>query len=138
MFSIPLTKLLLGYLLTAMVFFAIDLVWLGLLAKNLYNKFLGDLLADQVNWTAAIIFYLIFIVGIFIFAILPAVEKESVKHAIVYGVLFGFFTYATYDLTNLATLKGWPIKIVLIDILWGMVLTGSVATAGYYILRWLK
>lgn len=138
MFSIPLTKLLLGYLLTAMVFFAIDLIWLGLLAKNLYNKFLGDLLADQVNWTAAIIFYLIFIVGIFIFAILPAVEKESVKHAIVYGVLFGFFTYATYDLTNLATLKGWPIKIVLIDILWGMVLTGSVATAGYYILRWLK
>jgi uncharacterized membrane protein len=138
MFSIPFSKLLLGYLLTALVFFAIDLVWLGLLAKNLYNKFLGDLLADQVNWTAAIIFYLIFIVGIFIFAILPAVERESVKHAIIYGVLFGFFTYATYDLTNLATLKGWPIKIVLIDILWGMVLTGSVATAGYYILRWLK
>lgn len=94
-------------------------------------------MAEQVNWTAAIVFYLLFIIGIFIFAILPAVEKESFKHALIYGALFGFFTYATYDLTNLATLKDWPVKIVFIDILWGSVLTASVSVSGYYITKWL-
>ena len=138
MASFTFSKLLLGYFLTALVFFTIDLLWLGLIAKNMYNKLLGHLLAEQVNWPAAIIFYLLFIIGILIFAVLPAIEKESLQHAIIYGVLFGFFTYATYDLTNLATLKDWPTKVVWIDILWGMVLTGSVATAGYYIFKWLK
>ena len=127
-----------SYFLTAVVFFAIDIVWLGVLAKNLYNRHLGSLLAEQVNWTAAIVFYFLFIIGIFVFAILPSIEKDSVWYALVYGVLFGFFTYATYDLTNLATLKDWPFKIVLIDVFWGMILTGSVATAGYYITKWLS
>ncbi|WP_323756189.1 DUF2177 family protein [Roseivirga sp.] len=130
--------LLKSYLLTTIVFFAIDLVWLGVVAKNLYNKHLGGLLADQVNWTAAIIFYLLFIVGIYIFAIVPAVNKESLKYAIMMGALFGFFTYATYDLTNLATLKDWPIKIVFIDIIWGSVLTAAVSASGYGITRWLQ
>ena len=133
----PFTKILLGYLLTTVVFFAIDILWLGLIAKGLYNKILGHLLAEQVNWTAAIVFYLLFIVGIFVFAILPAVEKESFRYALIYGALFGFFTYATYDLTNLATLKGWPVKIVFIDILWGIVLTASVSISGFYIMKWL-
>lgn len=133
----PFTKILLGYLLTTVVFFAIDILWLGLIAKGLYNKILGHLLADQVNWTAAIVFYLLFIVGIFVFAILPAVDKDSFRYALIYGALFGFFTYATYDLTNLATLKGWPVKIVFIDILWGMVLTASVSISGFYIMKWL-
>lgn len=132
----PISKLILTYLLTTVVFFAIDLLWLGFLGKNIYQKYLGHLLGD-VNWTAAIIFYLLFIVGIFIFSIAPALEKESVAHALLYGALFGFFTYATYELTNLATLKDWPTPIVFIDILWGVVLTGSVATAGFYIGRWL-
>ena len=126
-----------SYLLTTLVFFAIDLVWLGVIAKNLYSKHLGGFLTDQVNWTAAIVFYLLFIIGIFIFAIMPAVEKESFKHALIYGALFGFFTYATYDLTNLATLKDWPVKIVFIDIIWGSVLTASVSVSGYYITKWL-
>lgn len=138
MTDIPFSKLIISYLLTAVVFFAIDILWLGLIAKNLYNKLLGSLLAEQVNWTAAIIFYLIFIVGIFIFAIIPGVGKADVMHSLLYGVLFGFFTYATYDLTNLATLKGWPLKVVIIDIIWGMVLTGSVAIAGFYITSWLN
>ena len=99
---------------------------------------MGHLLAEQVNWTAAGIFYLLFIVGIFVFAIMPAVEKESFRHALIYGALFGFFTYATYDLTNLATLKDWPLKIVLIDILWGAVLTASVSISGFFIMRWLS
>ena len=133
----PVQKLILGYLLTTLVFFAIDLVWLGVIAKDMYNKLLGNLLADKVNWTAAIIFYLLFIVGIFIFVILPAVEKNSFIKAEVLGALFGFFTYATYDLTNLATLKGWPLKIVFIDIIWGMVLTSIVSSAGYFIMKWI-
>lgn len=130
-------KIIVHYLLTAIVFFAIDLLWLGVIAKGLYNKYLGEFLADKVNWTAAIIFYLLFIVGIFIFAIQPALEKQSLQKAIVYGALFGFFTYATYDLTNLATLKNWPLEIVFIDIIWGMVLTASVSTAGYFISKWI-
>ena len=132
------TKILQGYLLTTAVFFAIDMLWLGLIAKGLYQKILGHLLAEQVNWTAAGIFYLLFIVGIFVFAIMPAVEKESFRYALIYGALFGFFTYATYDLTNLATLKDWPLKIVLIDIVWGAALTASVSISGFFIMRWLS
>jgi uncharacterized membrane protein len=133
----PLKTLLLSYALTTLVFFAIDLVWLGVVAKGLYARYLGSFLAPNVNWTAAIIFYLLFIVGIFIFAIVPAVEKGSVSHAVVYGALFGFFTYATYDLTNLATLKDWPLPIVFIDIAWGSVLTALLSLAGYHITRWV-
>lgn len=131
------TKYLLPYLLTALVFFGIDIVWLGVVAQKLYQKYLGSFLSDQVNWTAAIIFYLLFIVGIFIFAIVPAHEKNSLQTAILFGVLFGFFTYATYDLTNYATLKDWPVQIVFIDILWGVILTGATAVAGFYIMKWL-
>ncbi len=131
-------KYILAYSLTAIVFFAVDILWLGFLAKDIYNKYLGDLMADKVNWTAAIIFYLIFIIGISVFAIYPAVDKNSVGQAILLGALFGFFTYATYDLTNLATLKGWPLNIVLIDITWGIVLTAIVSTAGFYITKWIQ
>ncbi|MDX1674322.1 MAG: DUF2177 family protein [Longimicrobiales bacterium] len=127
------TRLLIAYVLTALVFFAIDLVWLGLVARDLYQRFLGHLLGD-VQWGAAVVFYLLFIVGIFIFAIVPAVERGSPTHALLMGGLFGFFTYATYDLTNLATLEGWPLGIVFIDIAWGVVLTGVVAFAGYQIM----
>lgn len=134
----PFPKLILSYLCTTVVFFAIDMVWLGFIAKGLYARQLGHLMADQVNWTAAIGFYLLFITGIFIFAIMPAVSADSWKHALLYGALFGLFTYATYDLTNLATLKGWPMSIVWIDIAWGMVLTGSVSLAGFYITRFFK
>ena len=129
--------LLKAYLLTTVVFFAIDIIWLGVIAKNLYNKYLGKLLAPKVNWTAAMIFYLLFIVGIFYFAIVPSVEAASLEDAILEGALFGFFTYATYDLTNLATLRGWPIRIVFIDVIWGSFLTASVSTAGFYIMNWL-
>ncbi len=131
----PFYKLIISYLLTTVVFFAVDMAWLGYFAKDLYKKYLGSFLSDKVNWTAAIIFYLLFIVGIFYFAILPAVEKNSVVKAIISGALFGFFTYATYDLTNLATLKDWPLPIVFIDIIWGSVLTGIVSTAGFYIVK---
>lgn len=130
-------KLIISYILTTIVFFAIDMVWLGFIAKNIYRKYLGALLSDTVNWTAAIIFYLVFIVGIFIFVILPSVEKQSVMRALLYGGAFGFITYATYDLTNYATLKGFPLNIVIIDLAWGAVLTAIVSIAGYFITRWV-
>ncbi|MBX9778991.1 MAG: DUF2177 family protein [Chitinophagaceae bacterium] len=134
----PFSKLLLSYLLTFIVFLVIDLTWLGFIAKDLYRKYLGGFLSEQVNWTAAIIFYFLFIIGIFIFTILPAVEKNSLTSAILLGALFGFFTYATYDLTNLATLKGWPLKIVFIDIIWGTILTASVSTVGFCIVKYFR
>ncbi|WP_297086050.1 DUF2177 family protein [uncultured Draconibacterium sp.] len=127
-----------SYLLTLVAFLAIDLLWLGIVAKNLYHKYLGSFLSEQVNWTAAIIFYLLFVAGILIFAVVPALNKQSVQHALIMGALFGFFTYATYDLTNLATLKGWPLPIVIIDITWGTVLSASVAFCGYYLSRWIS
>jgi uncharacterized membrane protein len=133
-----LAKLIGSYLLTTAVFFAVDLLWLGVIAKNFYGRHLSNFLSEEVNWTAAIVFYLLFIVGIFLFVIIPAFEKQSYSHAIVYGALFGFFTYATYDLTNLATLKNWPLNVVVVDILWGMVLTASVSVSGYYITQWLN
>ncbi len=125
------------YFLTVPVFFLIDLIWLGIVAKNFYQKNLKYILSPNVNWTAAIVFYLIYIVGILIFAVLPAVAKDSLRHAVVWGALFGFFTYATYDLTNLALLKDWPLNIVFVDILWGVVLCSAVAALSFYIAKWL-
>jgi len=126
-----------SYLLTFMVFLMIDMLWLGVIAKNIYQKYLGDFLTDSVNWTAAFIFYFIYVVGISIFVIYPSINKGSVYHVILMGALFGFFTYATYDLTNLATLKGWPLPIVFIDIIWGSVLSAVVSLSGFYIVKWL-
>lgn len=134
----PFTKLAISYLLTFAVFFIIDMAWLGFIAKDIYRKYLGSFLSDNVNWTAAFIFYFLFVAGIFIFAILPAIEKDSLRAAVVMGALFGFFTYATYDLTNLSTLKGWPLTIVFIDIVWGAILTGLVSTAGFYIVKFVR
>ena len=125
------------YALTVPVFFIIDLIWLGVVVKGFYQKNLKYILSPNVNWTAAIIFYLMYIAGILIFAVLPGVAKDSVRHAALWGALFGFFTYATYDLTNLALLKDWPLNIVVVDILWGVVLCTVVATLSFYIAKWL-
>lgn len=132
------TKILLLYFLTTCVFFAVDMVWLGLIAKKLYRKYLGGFMGDSIKWLPAIIFYLLFIVGVLLFVVFPAMEKESLTKAMLFGALFGLFTYATYDLTNFATLKGWPVQIVFIDILWGMVLAGAVSASGYLFARWLS
>jgi uncharacterized membrane protein len=125
------------YALTVPVFFLVDLLWLGVAAKGFYQKNLNHLLSPQVNWPAAIIFYLFFIAGILIFAVVPAVEKNSLRYAAVYGALFGFFTYMTYELTNLALIKDWPISIVFVDILWGVVLCTTVSMLSYLSARWL-
>jgi uncharacterized membrane protein len=125
------------YFLTVPVFFGIDMIWLGFIAKGFYRNNLGHLLRSDVNWSAALIFYLLYIGGILIFATLPALEKKSLYQAVVLGGLFGFFAYATYDLTNMATLKDWPLNVVIVDIVWGIVLTASVGAASFLIGRWL-
>ena len=125
------------YFLTLLAFFAIDMLWLGLVARNFYQKYLGHLMRSPVNWPAAILFYLLFIGGIIFFAVRPALAETSIVKAIFYGVLFGLMTYATYDLTNLATLKDWPLTVTLVDLLWGMVLSGSVSAIGYLAGQWL-
>ena len=125
------------YALTVPVFFIIDLIWLGMVAKGFYQNNLRYILRPDVKWSAAIIFYLIYIVGILIFAVLPAVAKDSWQHAALWGALYGFFTYATYELTNLALLKDWPLNIVIVDILWGVILCTAVATISFYAAKWL-
>ena len=123
--------------MTVPIFFLIDMIWLGFVARGFYQSQLGSFLSDTVNWTAALTFYFLYIAGILIFAVVPALEKGSVVRAVVMGALFGFFTYATYDLTNLATLRDWPVKVVMVDIAWGMVLCATVSLCSYVIGRWL-
>lgn len=121
------------YAIALPVFFAIDMVWLGLVAKGFYRAQIGTLMKTDVNWTAAIIFYLIFIAGLVVFVIAPAVEKGSWTHAILFGALFGLVCYATYDLTNLAVAKDWPLLVTIVDLVWGAVLAASVSTITYFI-----
>jgi uncharacterized membrane protein len=115
------------------VFFALDMFWLGIVAKDFYRAEIGTLLKPDVNWIAAIIFYLIFIAGLVVFVITPAMEKGSWKHALLFGALFGFVCYATYDLTNLAVAKDWPLLVTIVDLVWGAVLAASVSTATFFI-----
>lgn len=115
------------------VFFVIDMIWLGFVAKDFYRGQIGALMKSDVNWTAAIIFYMIFIAGLVVFVIAPAVEKGSWTHALLFGALFGLVCYATYDLTNLALAKDWPLLVTLVDLAWGAILSASVSTATYFI-----
>lgn len=111
----------------------IDLVWIGVIAKDFYRGQIGALMKSDVNWLAAIIFYLIFIAGLVVFVILPAIEKGSLTHAVIFGALFGLVCYATYDLTNLALAKDWPLLVTIVDLAWGAVLSGSVSAITYLI-----
>jgi len=122
------------YLLTFFLFFAIDLVWLGVIAKNLYRQEIGFLMTDQIRWGAALVFYLLYILGLVIFVILPSFHKGSPTSALLLGALFGLICYATYDLTNLATLKGWPVRIVIYDLLWGAFISGITS----FLVTWIS
>jgi len=123
------------YAVALIVFFVIDIVWLAVVAKDLYRKELGFVMSPRPNWIAAILFYLIFITGLVFFVVNPAVEKESWTYAMLVGMFFGFITYSTYDLTNLATLKDWPLKITIIDLIWGTALGGLVSTVTFLVLK---
>jgi uncharacterized membrane protein len=121
------------FLIALPVFFVIDMIWLVIVAKNFYRGQLGGLMKQDINWYAAIIFYIIFIAGLVTFVISPAVEKQSWVHALFYGALFGLITYSTYDLTNLATLKDWPVMVTIVDLIWGTVLAAAISFITYSI-----
>lgn len=123
------------YLIALPVFFAIDMVWLGLVANNFYKKHIGFLMTNEVNWIAALIFYLLFIAGLVVFVISPALEKNSLITALLLGALFGLITYATYDLTNLATIRNWPLLVTVVDLLWGMTISASVSAVSFLIAK---
>jgi uncharacterized membrane protein len=122
---------LVGYVAALVAFVGADMVWLGLMVQRLYRPALGNILAANVNLPAAIAFYLIFPIGLVIFAVMPAVRSETLGHATLHGALFGFFAYATYDLTNQATVRGWPTQLTIIDVAWGSALGGFAATIAY-------
>ncbi|HWS48969.1 MAG TPA: DUF2177 family protein [Candidatus Methanoperedens sp.] len=126
------------YFLTLTVFLAIDGLWLTLIAKNFYAKHLGYLMSKTPNLAAAGIFYLIYIVAMLAFVLVPAIEKKSLMQAITMGALFGFSAYATYDLTNLATIKDWPLLITIVDLIWGATLSALVAGVSFSIYKWIS
>ena len=115
------------------VFVLVDMIWLGTMAGRLYKPILGDIMAPQFNPAAAAVFYLLYPVGLVIFAINPALKVGSVSTALMYGALFGFFTYATYDLTNQATLRNWSTLLTVVDIAWGTVLGAIAAASAFWI-----
>lgn len=123
------------YFLTLITFLIIDLLWIGFFAKNLYKANLGSYLLENPKWVPAFIFYSLYVFSVFIFCIKPALENNSLNQALLLGAFFGFICYATYDLTNYATLKDWPLKVVIVDILWGTVLTLITALVGYKIAK---
>jgi uncharacterized membrane protein len=125
------------YLITLAVFFAVDMIWLGVVAKGFYRKHLGYLMGPKVNWAAALLFYLVFIAGLLIFVIRPALAQGEPFKALLMGALFGLISYATYDLSNLATLKDWPMVVTVVDLVWGTTLGGLVSLAGALLGRWL-
>ena len=123
--------------ITLVIFFVVDLVWLGLVAREFYNKHIGFLRAEQTNWAAALAFYLIFSVGLLYFAIIPGWQARELGTTALNAAVYGFLTYATYDLTNLATLKNWPTGMSLVDIAWGTLLSAAVGTLSFFTYGWL-
>jgi len=120
-------QMILLYLIALMAFFLIDMIWLGAVAKGFYRKHLGAFMAQKIIWPAAILFYLLFIVGLLVFVIRPAVAQGEPFQAFLFGALFGLVSYATYDLTNLATFKDWPLVVTVVDLAWGAALGGLVS-----------
>ena len=130
-------KWFLYYGIAVVVFMVIDLIWLGFIAKDIYSKYLGYLMSDKVNWIAAVVFYLIFIGGVLYFVIYPSLLDQNITNLVIRAAFFGFITYATYDLTNLATIKDWPVQITIIDLIWGTTLSTSVSVISYFIIKLL-
>jgi uncharacterized membrane protein len=130
------THVLLLYGITALTFFVIDLVWIGVVAKGFYGKHIGGMLGERVNWVAALIFYFIYIGGIVLFVLIPALKNDSgVIHVIVMGGLLGLFAYGTFDMTALALFKGWPVIVTVVDMVWGAFLTASTAATALWLVH---
>lgn len=133
-----LPKLLALYAATLVAFLALDFVWLALATPRLYRPALSGVLAENPKLWAAVLFYALYVVGVVALAVVPGLSAGSLAAALWRGALFGFLAYATYDLTNLATIRDWPISITLIDLVWGTLLTSATTFAGYQVGVWLK
>ena len=123
------------YFISLPIFVLLDALWVGVITKSFYAKYLGFLFKRDVNWVAVILFYLLFIVGLVYFVIYPALERKSLTHTLYSGALFGLVTYATYDLTNLATIKNWPSIVTIVDLLWGSILAAIVSLITFLIIN---
>jgi uncharacterized membrane protein len=126
------TRLALAYLGAALTMAALDLVWIGFVMRPQFEASIADLLAPKTNLPAAVLFYLLYVGGIVFFAVAPALKGGGWHSALGLGAMLGLFCYATYDLTNLATLKGWPVQTAALDIAWGIALTAAASAAGYF------
>lgn len=131
-------ELIISFIVAAAVMGVLDYIWLGYVGKKLYYREMGNLLLKKPNMLAALLFYVIYVVGTVVFVVVPALEKESLLYATGMGALFGLVAYATYDLTNLATMKGFSRKIVVIDLLWGALITMLTATGAYLAVQLLS
>lgn len=123
------------YIVSLSVFLGIDFLWLGFIARKLYQKYLGYIMTDKVVWFSALLFYLIFISGLIFFVVEPALKDKGMLYALYAGAFFGFVAYATYDLTNLATIKGWPLIVTVLDLIWGAFISGSTALITVFIIK---
>jgi len=124
---------LIGYLVAFVTFVSADMVWLGTMAPRFYRPTLGDIAISGVNLPPAILFYIVYPVGLLIFVINPALKSGSISTAVLYGALFGFFTYATYDLTNYATLRNWTMQLTLVDAAWGTILAAITSATTFWL-----
>jgi uncharacterized membrane protein len=124
-----------GYLAAAVLFLGLDALWLGVVARRFYLDALGGLMRDRPHRGVAVLFYAVHLTGIVVFAVIPALGQEAGR-AMLLGALFGLCTYAAYDLTNLATLRGFPSRLVIVDLVWGAVLTALAALADFYAMHW--
>lgn len=132
------TRYIAAYISTLIVFVAIDFVWLSSTANTLYKPILKDILAPEFRLGPAVVFYLLFPLALVIFGVAAGIRTGNWSDALIYGALFGFFAYATYDLTNQATLKNWETKLTVIDMIWGSFVSGAASTAGYFISAWIE
>mgnify|MGYP006292010683 FL=1 len=117
------------------VFLVVDLIWIGFIARTFYQDQLGFILASSPNWTAAIIFYLMFVAGLLFFVVMPGLKKKGMKDSLFRAAVFGILTYGTYDLTNLALIEGWPVLVTAVDIIWGMILSMTVCLVSVKVCR---
>lgn len=127
--------LIVRFLVTGGIMAVFDAFWLTVVASKFYKSEIGSLLLEKPNMGAAVLFYIIYVVGVVTFVISPALEKGSWQYALGYGALFGLVAYATYDLTNLSTLKGFTTKVVVVDMIWGVCLTAAVSVLAYGIIK---
>jgi uncharacterized membrane protein len=126
-----------SYLACFLFFFGVDFLWLSAMVSRVYRPTMGDIALANVNFPPAVAFYALYPIGLLIFAVAPAVKAGSLPTGMLCGALFGFFTYATYDLTNQATLRNWTMQLSLLDIGWGTVLAACAAAVGYLVASWL-